>query len=473
MKLNRKLVLVLSLVLSLALATGSTLAYLTDRDSDVNVFTVGDVSIDLTETFDQGSTLLPGVDIEKKPIITNTGRNDAWVWATIAIPAALDTPADASQNIIHFNYTKASVEAGLWNWSDANGNWMIDEVQIEGVAYNLYTVLYETALKPGESTTEPVITKVYLDPHVDVAPDGQMYWVEKGETTKLDWNVKEIGPAMYVSAYAIQTAGFDSVQAAYAAYAEQWGDNAYEFSAMSQIAGNADELAAALANGGKIYLSNDVTGDTTVPAGANVEIDLQGNTLSGTIFTNEGGSVAISNGTIEGADYVQNNSPATYTNLTVESGSASNYSVISLADATFNNVDLDTAGGGIGVVNGSKVVFNSGSIDLNSTSTSGRYLFFLEGAGSELTINGGSFDFNKTQNQKRAYIYAGDGTTVYVTGGTFGAASTRSGFTDGILTAGTGTVVITGGTFGFNPSKWVADGYEAVQSGTTWTVAKK
>ena len=45
MKLNRKLVLILSLALSLALATGGTLAYLSDTDADVNVMTVGNVYI--------------------------------------------------------------------------------------------------------------------------------------------------------------------------------------------------------------------------------------------------------------------------------------------------------------------------------------------------------------------------------------------------------------------------------------------
>ena len=83
-------------------------------------------------------------------------------------------------------------------------------------------------------------------------------------------------------------------------------------------------------------------------------------------------------------------------------------------------------------------------------------------------IISGNFDFNKTQNQKRAYIYAGEGTTVYVKGGTFGKASTRSGYTAGIL--GDGKVIITGGTFGFNPTKWVASGYKAVKDGSTWTV---
>ena len=120
---------------------------------------------------------------------------------------------------------------------------------------------------------------------------------------------------------------------------------------------------------------------------------------------------------------------------------------------------------------GAKVEFNSGSVYVDSASTSGRYLFYAEGAGSEITINDGEFGFSPTKNQKRAYIYAADGTTVYVNGGTFGPASTRSGYTAGILTGGSGKVIITGGTFGFNPSAWVADGYVATKSGSTWTVS--
>ena len=109
-------------------------------------------------------------------------------------------------------------------------------------------------------------------------------------------------------------------------------------------------------------------------------------------------------------------------------------------------------------------------MDINTTSTSGRYLFYLEGAGSTLTINDGNFDFNKTQNQKRAYICAMAGTKAYVKGGTFGKASTRSGYSAGILTYDDGEVIITGGTFGFDPTTWVADGYKAVKVGENWIV---
>ena len=158
-------------------------------------------------------------------------------------------------------------------------------------------------------------------------------------------------------------------------------------------------------------------------------------------------------------------------NLPEELGDASNYALITRNnDVTRIDADI-TSGGGVAAANGGSVVFNSGSVHVDSASTSGRYIFYTEGEGSKLTINEGNFSWSTDKNQKRAYIYAGEGTTVYVNGGTFGKASTRSGYTDGIL--GTGTVVIKGGTFGFNPTKWVAEGYQAVRSGSTWTVSAK
>ena len=116
-------------------------------------------------------------------------------------------------------------------------------------------------------------------------------------------------------------------------------------------------------------------------------------------------------------------------------------------------------------------MFNSGSVYVDSSSTSGRYVIYTDGAGSEIVINDGTFSWNTAKNNKRAYIYAAADTTVIVNGGNFGPASTRSGYTTGIL--GEGTVIIKGGTFGFDPSAWVAEGYEAVKDGSTWTVSAK
>ena len=66
MKLNRKLVLVLSLVLALALATGGILAYLSDTDADVNTMPLGNVHIKQLE-------------YERVPQAGHEIANDAWI----------------------------------------------------------------------------------------------------------------------------------------------------------------------------------------------------------------------------------------------------------------------------------------------------------------------------------------------------------------------------------------------------------
>ena len=155
----------------------------------------------------------------------------------------------------------------------------------------------------------------------------------------------------------------------------------------------------------------------------------------------------------------------------VVAGSAAAYGIVADGegvDLVINDADIDSKGGGVGAVDGANVVFNGDKLAVNSGSTSGRYLFYLQGAGSTITINEGEFSFSSTLNQKRAYIYAGAGTTAYVKGGTFGKASTRSGYTAGIM--GEGTVIITGGTFGFDPSAWVAPGYKVVKNGDKYYV---
>ena len=315
--MKKFLSLLLVVVLTATLAVGGTLAYLTDRDSKVNVFTVGDVSIELNEKFDQGSALIPGVDIEKEPTITNTGKNDAWVWAEIAIPAALNDTASAAGNVIHFNMSAASVADGQWDWWNdkvpGEDTYMVKEnVDIDGVRYDIYIVQYETALKPGETTENPVIYKVYLDTGVDIDPDGNWAVVKDGVVTKVDWNTNEDGnPVIYVSAYAVQKEGFNTVYDAYKAYQTQWGDNGAEWAETVKVSG-ADKTAVVNAiadakDGDIIVLSED----TTI-AGANatdklviekaVTLDLNGKTLTtecGWGGIDLKGGASIINGTIK------------------------------------------------------------------------------------------------------------------------------------------------------------------------------
>ena len=154
---------------------------------------------------------------------------------------------------------------------------------------------------------------------------------------------------------------------------------------------------------------------------------------------------------------------------TLNSGTAGDYAVISRnkSEVTINNLDVKASAGGVAVTDGSKLIFNGKAVKVGQATTSGRYNFYVVN-NSEAVINGGEFSF--TTSSRRAYVYVAAGSKVVINGGTFGKASTRSDYAAGIL--GDGEVIIYGGTFGFDPSNWVAEGYQAVYDSATktWTV---
>lgn len=269
MKLSRKWILVAALVMSVAMATSGTLAYLTDRDSATNVFTFGNVDIELNEEFTQGTQLIPGVTVEKAATITNKGTTDAWVWYTLAIPTDLDSEY-ASDNVIHTN-----VPGRNWFGYNTNENywlegqteavpdektWIVDapvfangaksiQTEINGVPCTLYAHLYKGTLAPGETTTVG-LSQVYLDYHIDIDPEGNLNHVEKGVVTPIDWNINEDGaPSIYLAAYAIQKDGFDTVEEAFAAYTEQWGENGGVEYVTPVLVTSIEEMRAALEDG--------------------------------------------------------------------------------------------------------------------------------------------------------------------------------------------------------------------------------
>ncbi len=71
------------------LAVGGITAYLTDLDVQRNVITLGSVKAELDEgNYTDEQTVVPGQIIEKAPKLTNTGKNDAYVFLRIEVPKA-------------------------------------------------------------------------------------------------------------------------------------------------------------------------------------------------------------------------------------------------------------------------------------------------------------------------------------------------------------------------------------------------
>ena len=222
--MNKKKIVALIMVAALAMTTliGGTLAYFTDEDEATNTFTMGNVKIELEETFDkENAELVPGVDIQKEVKVKNTGHNDAYVRVHIAIPKAVDDGDprfEASKNFLHWNFEWAVTAAGKWTWFNTdtpadvpyenypgypgtgNEEWNFYETEIEDVVYNVYVVTYNTPIASG-SETEAVINKVYLDTTVDneylTDDDGEINAIKfsdnKGNTITLDAIVDEDG----------------------------------------------------------------------------------------------------------------------------------------------------------------------------------------------------------------------------------------------------------------------------------------
>ena len=129
------------------LAIGGTSAYLTDKDSAVNEFTVGKVTIDLEEPSwkpEEQTKIVPLDEIPKDPQIVNTGSNDAYVYLEVRVPVEdLVTAAeDGTRNPL------ASTQLFTYQIND---QWKLIHSESEEYA-NTYVYAYQKILQPGETT---------------------------------------------------------------------------------------------------------------------------------------------------------------------------------------------------------------------------------------------------------------------------------------------------------------------------------
>lgn len=188
MKTTKKALL--AVVCAAALVFGSvfaTYAYLTDKtDVVTNTFTVGNVGITLTETTGEEYKMVPGVAIDKDPIVTvEKGSEDCWVFLKV----------DEVNNANEF----------LWYAIDSN-NW----TKLEG---NIYYTKYKNredvdiAIKvlAGGSETEKINGKDYT---VSWEPNQV---ATKASVTKkmMDALTDTTLPQLKFTAYAVQYAGFE------------------------------------------------------------------------------------------------------------------------------------------------------------------------------------------------------------------------------------------------------------------------
>ena len=243
----KKKILALCLVVALAATAviGGTLAYFTDTDTEDNIFTVGNIKIDLEETFEQGSKLMPGSvnrnNVKKEVWVKNTGSNPAYMWIEVLIPDELDD-SNAANNALHFNawdtylvdgkYITCSTSTAEANgygtrvavteWVDMGvkqdfprddeGNIVIDE-NVGMVNYHSWLIYIKNdSAKVSGATTAKLLSQVYMDEGVEQCTEHDgCYVLPNGTHYDRGWN-------LIVNAYGIQAEGFTTIEDAINAY---------------------------------------------------------------------------------------------------------------------------------------------------------------------------------------------------------------------------------------------------------------
>ena len=150
---------------------GGTLAYLTDYDVAANEFTVGKVDIELNEPNwkpEDYKNLLPSQEIKKDPSLTNTGKNDAYVYMEVAVPIQKLIVADAA------GIRKPSADTKLFEYKPSEEWKLMDNFTKDGKHVNRYA--YTKILKPGETST-PLFREMTFANVIEGQVDGKTFSV--------------------------------------------------------------------------------------------------------------------------------------------------------------------------------------------------------------------------------------------------------------------------------------------------------
>lgn len=197
MKKKSILMAAIAVMLVAVLVVGGTLAYFTDTKSATNTFTVGDVKIKLDEsnvndpngdrvTSNEYTGMLPGIQYKKDPVVTNTGKNGAYVRAVVTIENGMNWLGLYNENV----WTAPQAEAFMKLICNKMGDgWSLEDydyvtnaergstdfvavLKYDGVlaAGKATTAMFENIMLPANATTNDITTRVAQNGvfHIDV-----------------------------------------------------------------------------------------------------------------------------------------------------------------------------------------------------------------------------------------------------------------------------------------------------------------
>lgn len=187
----RKKILLLGLTAAVGCSTfGLTMAYMSDKDQTTNVITVGDVTVDLTETNwkpETGVNILPRTEVAKNPEVTNTGSVDAWIFIKVRSP---------KKNIITVdNKTKRKKPAAdveLFSFTP-NSKWELVSKTDKGSEVE-YVYGYKDIVKTKEKT-QSLFDSVTMVNYLEGSIDKKEKLTLPVEAMAVQWNVdkKDVG----------------------------------------------------------------------------------------------------------------------------------------------------------------------------------------------------------------------------------------------------------------------------------------
>ena len=406
MKLKNILLSGLSLVLVAALAIGGTVAYLQDDDSDVNVMTLGNVSIEQIEQeyneagklvdFTQAKPLMPYVGtlgwkstnnyayrsftmnnvVDKYVSVKNTGKSDAYVRTLIAFEMGEMTTAEWAEAIgvsINSATSTRTEFAGTWSWSAFDAAAMV--IEVDGHNYVLYVATHQNAVKPGE-TTIPSLLQVYLSKNAT-----------NEDVEKIDGNGNGTYDILVVS-QAVQVAGFaDAETALNAAFGDitttnhPWVTDAPAFNAPESDG----EFEDAVKDDAKQIIVN-LTGDVTYDVAAWANEAMGGEKTEYIMINGNGHTITFNqkdsdwnNIVTNGAKLIINN--AKITNSGYNDGPWNRHDLNFACDVELNNVVSDKA-----------LAFKAGAklnnVTINDANTSDTYAIWIQPNGQTVDIDG-------------------------------------------------------------------------------------
>lgn len=194
-----------------ALAVGGALAFLTDTATVTNRFNIVDaLNIEVTEPGweelpdtdedgipDVAEETTPGETFTKDPQVTNTAGTEAWIFARVDVPRAEVSVVDEDGTV------QPAAETPLFSF-DVNSEWTAMGDPVVSADGDTISYWFKRTGKLGVSATTGAI--------FDSVTYANVVEGEIGSNQEMD---------VVVTAYAIQTEGFETADAAWAAYTEQ------------------------------------------------------------------------------------------------------------------------------------------------------------------------------------------------------------------------------------------------------------